>query len=80
MRTTCDRNLIRCDLQPAGYAELVINRPAARNALCRSLTDAMAAQLLELAASSPRPATPPGQEEGFELAVKAEKFSAARWW
>ena len=24
MRTTCDRNLIRCDLQPAGYAELVI--------------------------------------------------------
>ena len=33
--------------------------------------DAMAAQLLELAASPPRPATPPGQEEGFELAVKA---------
>ena len=52
MRTTCDRNLIRCDLQPAGYAELVINRPAARNALCRSLTDAMAAQLESLAADA----------------------------
>ena len=34
--------------------------------------DVMAAQLLELAASPPRPATPPGQEEGNELAVKAE--------
>ncbi len=42
-------DFIRCELLPAGYAELVIDRPAARNALCRSLTDAMAAHLDSLA-------------------------------
>ena len=38
-------DFIRCAPHPDGYAELVIDRPAARNALCRSLTDAMAAHL-----------------------------------
>lgn len=38
-------NLVRCEFQRTGYAELVIDRPAARNALCRALTDAMAEQL-----------------------------------
>ncbi|MFD2112560.1 enoyl-CoA hydratase/isomerase family protein [Thiorhodococcus fuscus] len=42
-------DFIRCETHPEGYAELVIDRPAARNALCRSLTDAMAAQLERLA-------------------------------
>lgn len=32
----------------------------------------MAAQLLELAASPPRPATPPDQQEGSELSLKAD--------
>lgn len=43
-------DFIRCETHVAGYAELIIDRPAARNALCQSLTDAMAAQLETLAA------------------------------
>lgn len=43
---------IRCILQPDGYAELIIDRPDARNALCRSLTDAMTAHLNRLAADA----------------------------
>ncbi|HBP0596743.1 TPA: enoyl-CoA hydratase/isomerase family protein [Pseudomonas aeruginosa] len=45
-------DFIRCASHPDGYAELVIDRPAARNALCRSLTDAMAAHLDRLAADA----------------------------
>ncbi|MBL7249119.1 enoyl-CoA hydratase/isomerase family protein [Alloalcanivorax sp. C16-2] len=44
-------DFIRCQQDPAGYAELIIDRPAARNALCRSLTDAMADHLERLAAA-----------------------------
>ena len=40
---------IRCESYAEGYAELIIDRPAARNALCRSLTDEMAEQLARLA-------------------------------
>ena len=45
-------DFIRCASHPDGYAELVIDRPTARNALCRSLTDAMAAHLDRLAADA----------------------------
>ncbi|PWV59887.1 enoyl-CoA hydratase/isomerase family protein [Plasticicumulans acidivorans] len=42
-------DFVRCEYPQAGYAELVIDRPAARNALCRALTDALAEHLARLA-------------------------------
>ncbi|MCA1940084.1 MAG: enoyl-CoA hydratase/isomerase family protein [Caenispirillum bisanense] len=43
-------DVVRCEPHFGGVAELVIDRPAARNALSRALTDAMAAHLARLAA------------------------------
>ncbi|WP_237269522.1 hypothetical protein [Pseudothauera hydrothermalis] len=56
---------IRCILQPDGYAELIIDRPDARNALCRSLTDSMTAHLNRLAA---------------DAAVRAAPNACRAWW
>lgn len=41
-------SMIHCAKHPSGYAELVIDRPQARNALCVALTDAMAQTLERL--------------------------------
>lgn len=42
-------NFVRVESHGEGYAELVLDRPAARNALCQSLTDALAVHLDALA-------------------------------
>lgn len=47
-----ERDFVRCHTAGNGVAELVLDRAAARNALCRAMTDAMAAHLARLEADA----------------------------